>query len=108
MFNTKRLYEEDPALLTCSARVLDVMDENGMTVVILDQTVFRPQEGGTASDIGLIESEHKRFHVTRAERLEDRIRHIGTFEGELFEVDEAVTATANEEFKKELEENKID
>ena len=114
MFNTKRLYEEDPALLTCTARVLDVMDENGVTVVILDQTVFQPQPASAQnsdavkSDVGLIESEHNRFHVTRVERLEDRTRHVGTFEGEAFETDEEVTCTVNEEFQKEVEENKID
>lgn len=103
MFNTKRLYEEDPTLLTCPARVLDVLDESGVTVVILDQTVFRPQESERGSDVGLIEAEHKRFHVQRVERLEDRIRHIGSFEDNPFETDEEVVCIVNEEFKKELE-----
>lgn len=112
MFTTRRLYEDNPSLLTCSAKVLDVMDENGVTVVILDQTVFRPQAISTqgneegVSDAGLIESEHKRFHVIRVERAEDTLRHMGTFEGDPFEVDEEVTCTVNEEFHKEVEENK--
>lgn len=114
MFATKRLYEESPTLLTCSARVLDVMSQHNTAAVILDQTVFQPQplsahesEEGV-SDIGLIESEHKRFHVIRVELSEETIRHIGTFEEDLFEVDEEVTCTVNEEFRKEIAENRID
>lgn len=103
MFTTKRLYEENPSLLTCSAKVLDVMDENGVTVIVLDQTVFQPLPASErGSDVGLIEAERKRFHVTGVERLEDRIRHSGTFEGDPFDVDEMVTCTVNEEFRKEL------
>lgn len=114
MFATKRLYEENSTLLTCSARVLDMMDDNGTRIVILDQTVFRPRpivsrdDGTQSSDIGLIESENKRFHVARVEIVEDNIRHIGTFEGGAFDADEKVTCTINEEFYKELEENIID
>lgn len=114
MFTTKRLYEENSTLLTCYARVLDVIHENGMTVVILDQTVFRPQpaasreDGILPSDIGLIESENKRFHVTRVELVENGIHHIGVFEGNAFDADEEVTCTVNEKFYKELEENIVD
>lgn len=114
MFTTKKLYEENPNLLVCSANVLDVMEENNLSVVVLDQTVFRPEnapaqknEGGVP-DRGLIESEQKRFHVIRVERADDTLRHIGTFEGDPFEVDEVVTCTINEEFSRELKDNKID
>lgn len=114
MFATKRLYEKDPTLLTCSAKVLDVISQKNTTVVILDQTVFHPQPPSAQkndegiSDIGLIESEDKRFHVIRVELAEDTTRHIGTFEEDLFEVDEEVTCTVNEEFRKEIAENRID
>lgn len=114
MFATKRLYEEEPALLTCSAKVLDVISQNNTAVVILNQTVFRPQsiptQGNDESvpDAGLIESEHKRFHVIRTELAEDTVRHIGTFEEGPFEIDEEVTCALNEEFRKELKENQID
>ncbi len=107
MFTTKKLYKEKPDLLVCSARVLDVMEEDGLSVVVLDQTVFCPHDGG-GSDIGLIESENKRFRVRRTEQHEDFIRHIGSFESDPFDVDETVVCTAEEEFSKEVEENKID
>lgn len=61
MTPTKLLYLEDfnPAvekgnlnggvnLLDFEARVLDVLEENGRAIVILDQTAFYPQGGGTA------------------------------------------------------------
>lgn len=107
MFTTKKLYEENPDLFVCSASVLDVMRENDLSVVVLDQTMFRPHDG-EGSDIGLIESENKRFHVRRAEQREDFIRHIGSFESDPFDVDETVVCTAEKEFGKEVEENKID
>lgn len=121
MFTTKKLYEENPNLLVCSANVLDVMQENDLSVVVLDQTVFRPHppsaapqpsasasSGAVSGDIGLIESEDKRFHVRRIEQREDFIRHIGSFESDPFDVDEMVVCTAEEEFSKEVEENNID
>ena len=115
MFTTKRLYEEDPSLMTCTAQVLDVMSEGDLSVVILDQTVFHPQAPASAqgfgvvrSDIGLIESETGRFNINSVELREDHVRHLGTFESEPFEVAETVTCTVSEEFQKEIETNKID
>lgn len=103
MFTTKKLYEEDVDLLECSSQVLDVLHENDATVVILDQTVFKPSTSTDKKTIGIIESNDKAFEVTRVEENEGSIRHIGTFESEPFALDEDVTCVLNEEYQKESE-----
>ncbi|MBI4599355.1 hypothetical protein HY732_00360 [Candidatus Uhrbacteria bacterium] len=101
MFTTKKLYEENKMFM-CQAQVLDVLNENGMTSVVLDQTVFRPNDLGGAQELGVIESESKAFHVTRAKENEGAIRHFGTFESDPFEPDERVTCVLDKEYKKEI------
>ena len=46
MSPTKLLYLEDFNLLNFEARILDVLEENGRSVIVLDQTYFYPQGGG--------------------------------------------------------------
>lgn len=101
MFTTKKLYEEDEKLFTCSAHVLDVLHENDITSVVLDQTVFRPLASTNTQTVGVIESNDKAFFVTSVQEQEHSLRHIGTFESEPFELDEQVTCVLNEEYKKE-------
>jgi len=102
MFTTKNLSESDPTLFTCSAQVLDVIREDGVSIVILDQTVFRPDSKEQMTETGRIESDEKTFHVKSVEESEGCIRHIGLFESESFEIDEMVTCVMNEEYKKEM------
>jgi Ser-tRNA(Ala) deacylase AlaX len=56
--NTKLLYIEDFVSLNAKANVIDVVEENEKSVVILNQTIFYPQGGGTPvadlSEIGSI------------------------------------------------------
>ena len=47
---TKLLYLEDFNLLNTEARIIDVLEENGKNIVLLDQTVFYPQGGGQPYD----------------------------------------------------------
>ena len=101
MFTTKKLYEEDDKILTCSAHVLDVLRENDITSVVLDQTVFRPLTPKNTQTVGVIESNDKVFFVTGVQEQENSLRHIGTFESEPFELDEQVTCVLNEEYTKE-------
>lgn len=101
MFATQKLYQEDPAQLTCSAHVLDVLHDGEQTSVVLDTTVFRPHDI-TEQVLGVIESTDKAFHVTGVREEEDAVRHVGRFESDPFELDEAVSCVLNDEYKKEL------
>ena len=51
---TRKLFYEDPHLAQCTATVLSCEETNGGWAVILDQTVFYPEGGGQACDVGLL------------------------------------------------------
>lgn len=82
MSPTKLLYLEDFNLVECEATVLDIIEEDGKTFIILDQTCFYPQGGGQPYDKGLIESPSAKFNVTEVRFVDGLVRHIGNFENE--------------------------
>ena len=45
--NTKLLYMYDMQSLECDANIMSIRKEEGKTIIILDQTVFYPQGGGS-------------------------------------------------------------
>lgn len=49
---TIRLFEDDPYLSECEARVLEIRATDDRYAVILDRTVFYPTSGGQPNDIG--------------------------------------------------------
>lgn len=51
---THLVYLEHMDKMTCDATVIDVLQEDSRTVVILDKTVFHPQGGGQPYDKGFI------------------------------------------------------
>ena len=50
--NTRRLFDEDPGLLTFSAAVISCEKEKNMYKAVLDETAFFPEEGGQTCDKG--------------------------------------------------------
>ncbi len=69
---------------SCEASVVDIRKENGLVVIILDQTVFYPQGGGQPYDTGIISNDKGIFAVAEVRYEDGAVRHIGTFErGEL-------------------------
>lgn len=52
MTHTKLLCLEEMNALSCTAEVVDIFEEDGKTVAVLDQTVFYPQGGGQPYDKG--------------------------------------------------------
>jgi len=76
---TKLLYMEDMQMLTCAATVVDVQNESGRDVVMLDQTCFYPQGGGQPYDQGIIDNNDAKFSVEEVRFVDGIVKHIGTF-----------------------------
>ena len=97
---TKLLYLEDFNLHLCEAHVEAVSEENGKTVVVLDQTVFYPQGGGQPYDKGTIQTTAAKFQVDEVRFVEGIVRHIGSFELGTFTDGETVQCTIDVERRK--------
>lgn len=76
---------------SCKANVTHVKKENGITTIILDQTVFYPQGGGQPYDTGVISTDNGIFTVSEVRYDDGVVNHIGTFEVGEFIVGETVT-----------------
>ncbi|MEK7499196.1 MAG: alanine--tRNA ligase-related protein [Patescibacteria group bacterium] len=87
---TKLLYLENFTQLEAPAQVLDITEENGKTVVILDQTVFYPQGGGQPFDTGIITGKNGTFIVEEVRFVDGMVKHIGIISDGNFQTEEKV------------------
>lgn len=94
---TTLLYLEHMHQYTCAAQAVEVRNDDGQTVVILDQTVFYPQGGGQPCDTGVITSaDGAIFMVTDVRKnFEGVVAHMGTFEDATFVVGARVTCAVD-------------
>lgn len=94
---TKLIYLEYMQQLECEAHVERIEQEDGKTVVYLDQTVFYPQGGGQPYDTGVIFASDTKFVVEEVRFAEGRVQHIGYFEGRPFMQGEYVKCRVNKD-----------
>lgn len=52
---TDKLFYKDSYLRECQSEVVDIINENGKALIILDKTIFYPEGGGQPSDTGEID-----------------------------------------------------
>lgn len=97
MVPKKLLYLESFNLLECEASVLEILEEDGKTFIVLDQTCFYPQGGGQPFDQGIIKSSNGKFNVLEVRFIDGIIRHIGTFEEGSFSKGEKVKCLVNKD-----------
>lgn len=101
MLPTHLLYLEQNNLSLCSSTVRAVFEENGRSIVILDQTVFYPQGGGQPCDHGIIEgAQDVRFNVDDVRNIDGIVHHYGTFYHGTFFIDNEVICRIDEERRK--------
>lgn len=91
---TKLIYMEEMQKLIHEARVESVTDEDGKSVIVLDQTIFYPQGGGQPYDQGVIENESGKFIVEEVRYVDGIVKHIGT--GHKFQIGEQVKLNVDE------------
>lgn len=94
---TELLYINDMQMLTCSALVKAVFEENGKQVIILDQTIFYPQGGGQPYDTGKIVSDNGVFRVEQTRYLEGVVKHIGITESGIIKTGDKVKLNVDSE-----------
>ena len=97
MESTKLLYLENFTLLNSEAKVVDVLEENGKTVVLLDQTVFYPQGGGQPYDKGIIEGSSGKFIVEEVRFVDGLVKHIGHFDKGTLKKEDSVKCLVEKE-----------
>lgn len=83
-------------MLTCDAKVVSVSEENGRSVVLLDQTIFYPQGGGQPYDKGIIESSSGNFFIEEVRFVDGIVKHIGKVESGNFQVGDTVKCFVDE------------
>lgn len=81
---TKLTYLEQMNMLQAEAKVIEVLEEDGKQIVILDHTCFYPQGGGQPYDTGKIQSVNGVFIVEQVRYFEGIVKHIGYFESGSF------------------------
>ncbi len=82
--STNLLYLENMHDLEAGAYVERVEQQDGRSVVYLDQTILYPQGGGQPYDTGIIQNEDTKFVVEEVRFDDGVVRHIGHFEGRSF------------------------
>ena len=74
---TDRLYYHDSFLYDFDARVVDALDSNGRTAIVLDRTAFYPTSGGQVHDLGMLSADGRQIAITEVADEEDgRILHF--------------------------------
>jgi alanyl-tRNA synthetase len=74
---TDRLYYHDSFLYDFDARVVDAVDSNGRTAIVLDRTAFYPTSGGQVHDLGIVTADGQQIKVTEvADDETGRVLHF--------------------------------
>jgi alanyl-tRNA synthetase len=74
---TDRLYYHDSFLYDFDARVVEALDRNGRSAIVLDRTAFYPTSGGQVHDLGVLLADGKQIPITEVADEEDgRILHF--------------------------------
>ncbi|HSK43942.1 MAG TPA: alanyl-tRNA editing protein, partial [Candidatus Binatia bacterium] len=74
---TDRLYYHDSFLYDFDARVVEALERDGESAIVLDRTAFYPTRGGQVHDLGMLTADGQQIAVTEVADEEDgRILHF--------------------------------
>jgi len=75
--STDRLYYHDSFLYDFDARVVEALDRDGKSAIVLDRTAFYPTSGGQVYDLGMLTAEGQQIAITEVADEEDgRVLHF--------------------------------
>lgn len=94
---TKLKYIDDSYLFNFSATFLKVTAWKNKEAIILDETIFYPQGGGSPYDKGLINNDKGIFRVDEVRFNDGLVYHIGEFTSGKFEPGELVNLQIDKE-----------
>src|SRR5882724_933760 len=76
---TDRLYYHDSFLYDFDAQVIEALEHQGKTAIVLDRTAFYPTSGGQVYDLGTLAADGKQIAITEVADDEDgRILHFAS------------------------------
>ncbi|MGZ4873838.1 MAG: alanyl-tRNA editing protein [Candidatus Angelobacter sp.] len=76
---TDRLYYHDSFLYDFDARVVESLERQGKSAVVLDRTAFYPTSGGQVHDLGMLTADGRQIAITEVADEEDgRILHFAS------------------------------
>ena len=76
---TDRLYYHDSFLYDFDAQVIEALEHQGKTAIVLDRTAFYPTSGGQVHDLGMLTADGKQIAITEVADDEDgRIFHFAS------------------------------
>jgi alanyl-tRNA synthetase len=76
---TDRLYYHDSFLYDFDAQVIEALEHQGKTAIVLDRTAFYPTSGGQVHDLGTLAADGKQIAITEVADEEDgRILHFAS------------------------------
>lgn len=100
--NTKLRYLWDASETTFEANIVNVQENDGITTIFLDETIFHAQGGGQPTDKGIIKGVNGSMQVEMVKVLEDgRVTHQGEVQG-LFNLNEKVTCTLDTAWRTQM------
>lgn len=76
---TKLLYMDDWNIITAQAKLLELVNRDNRSALVLDQTIFYPQGGGQPADHGEIVGKTGVFKVADTRFSDGNVYHFGEF-----------------------------
>jgi alanyl-tRNA synthetase len=74
---TERLYYHDSFLYSFDASVVEAIERDGRSAIVLDRTAFYPTSGGQVHDLGTLTADDKQIAITEvADEDDGRILHF--------------------------------
>lgn len=94
---TELLYLQNQNLFETEAKIVNIMETENGTAIILDKTIFYVQGGGQPSDTGFITTTTNSFEVTKViYNLDGEVYHLGHFTNGDFKIGDLAVLKVNQ------------